>query len=189
MFSNWKQLTVLPLMAAMLWVAGCSDQDGPLSPAQQPLAPAEAALHTGQSAGGAVAGNIPEFNVSETIGPEGGSLGIPGYTLTVPRNAVREATVFTFASVNNGYVQIKATATAVGSSDLNDVGRAGFSIPVQVSLSYESAAGGLPQWLKLVIAYVRPDGQLESVPSKINPVKRVVTGAVSHFSEYVLAMP
>lgn len=185
MLRNWAKLTILPVLAAALWLAGCSDLAAPTEP---PLAAPEASTSFIPTPSERLAGSIPAFDVSKTIGPEGGSLGITGYTMTVPRNAVAQPTVFTFTSATNGYVQVKATATAVGSSDPNDVGRAGFDTPVLISLSYDSA-GGLPKWLKLVLAYVAPDGQLEYVPSSINVVKKVVTGAVTHFSDYALALP
>lgn len=182
---NWKRLSAMPLLAAALWVAACSEQIAPTEPL---LTPAQAELNRSERSASRLAGSIPEFDVSATIGPEGGSLGVEGYTLTVPRNAVSEPTVFTFASIDNGYIQVQSTATTVGSSDLNDVGRAGFKTPVLISLSY-SSAGGVPSWLKLVLAYVGPDGTLEPVPSRFNVARKVVTGAVSHFSDYALVMP
>jgi hypothetical protein len=120
------------------------------------------------------------------IGPEGGSIGTDGFFLTVPRGAVKEPTVFNFRSANTGYVAVVLTATSPGSPTVNDVGAAGFPIPLTLSLSYEPA-GGMPKWSRLVVAWVRPDGSLEPVPSGFNPVLRVIVGKIDHFSQFTLA--
>src|SRR5688572_10472866 len=85
-----------------------------------------------------VAGDMPVFALEQVIGPEGGSVGIDGYRLYVPRGAVTEPTRFTFASVNSGFVQVELTATSLGSTVHNNVGAAGFRVPVSLALSYGS---------------------------------------------------
>jgi hypothetical protein len=135
-----------------------------------------------------VQGSMPAFSVSGVIGAEGGTIGIPGYTLTVPRNAVLEPAVFTFESVDNGYMQIRATATSVGSARVNDVGSAGFRTPVQIRLTYHPA-GGVPAWQRLRMGWVRPDGEIVAIPTRLNVARWTVTGHASHFSEYALIWP
>ncbi|MBW3655844.1 MAG: hypothetical protein KY444_07035 [Gemmatimonadetes bacterium] len=171
-------------VAAALLLAGCADRGG----TGEALLP-EGAASSVQGGGGSLskmAGSIPVFAVEKLIGADGGELGVPGYILSVPRGAVSQPTLFTFESVNNGYVEVRLTATSAGSSTHNDVGRAGFAVPVALSITYEPA-GGLPSWLRLVVAWVRPDGALEAVPSLINPAAKTITGKLNHFSQYVVA--
>jgi hypothetical protein len=170
-------------VVAALLLAGCAERGGK----GETLLP-EAAAPSMQGAGSLskMAGSIPVFDVQKQIGADGGELGVPGYRLVVPRGAVSQPTLFTFQSVNNGYLEVKLTATSGGSAVHNDVGQAGFAVPVALSIAYEPA-GGVRSWLRLVVAWVRPDGELDPVPSFINPSAKTVTGKLDHFSQYVVA--
>jgi hypothetical protein len=183
-----RRLLARPLLSALvvgLLAAGCESSTAPGLP--EPLAPP---LHPTLAAAPQpyeqVEGTVPSFDLEAVIGPEGGSIGTTGFYLTVPRGAVKEPTVFTFRSANTGYVAVVLTATSPGSRTQNDVGAAGFPIPLTLSLSYEPA-GGMPKWAQLVVAWVRPDGTLEPVPSGFNPVLRVIVGKIDHFSQFTLA--
>ena len=86
----------------------------------------------------------------------------------------------------SGYVHVKLTATSVGSPVHNDVGAAGFHVPLALALSYPPG-GGIHTWARYVVAWLRPDGTLERVPSGVDPSNKVVIGRLSHFSHYVVA--
>jgi hypothetical protein len=152
------------------------------------LSPGEADMSQSSAGWQKVHGELPAFSVSGVIGRQGGSIGVPGYTLTVPRNAVSAPTVFTFTSVNDGYMQVRATATAVGSDDVNDVGRAGFRTPVYIQMSFHPA-GGPQAWSRLAMAWLGDDGTIHTVPTYVNVAQKVVTGRAQHFSEYLLVWP
>lgn len=179
---TWIRAATLSACLAALGTAACSDASGP------DATPPSSALEAlgGQGTLQKVDGSLPEFSVEAVIGAEGGSLGVPGYVLYVSRGSVAQPTRFTFESVNDGYVEVRLTATAVGSETVNDVGAAGFTVPVHVAISYEPA-GGMPRWSRLVLAWVRPGGTLERVPSYLDPVGRRVVGRLGHFSQYALA--
>lgn len=183
MFRSWLRSRTLPALI-LLAVAGCVDAGLPTG--AEP--PAPGALSAARSTGELekVSGVMPAFFVEAVIGAEGGSLGVPGYTLTVPRGAVQQPTHFTFESVASGSVEVRLTATSLDSRIANDVGSVGFRVPVLLSFSYEPS-GGMPRWARMVVAYVRDDGSLERVPSTINPPMRLITGRLGHFSQYALA--
>jgi hypothetical protein len=176
----WLRHSVLALAA--LAIAGCAEQSDPAQRLLQPDAP-----RAESSAGWKkVAGNMPAFRVTGVIDANGGTLGVPGYWVTVPARAVSQPTEFVFESVGEGYLSVRLTATSVGSRQTNDVGEAGFAVPVLLSEQLD-AAGGLPQWGRMVIAWERPDGVLDPVPSYFNPPTKVMTGRLSHFSQYTVA--
>lgn len=170
----------LPVLFAIAALAGCADAPHTLI---EPAAPAFAS--TGRELQ-KVQGSLPEFHVEAVIGAEGGSFGVPGYTVIVPRHAVAQPTRFTFESLRSGYLEVRLTATELGSGDENGVGRRGFATPVLLSIGYEPA-GGMPQWARLVVAWVRDDGSLERVPTGFDPVRRQIVGRLSHFSQYAVA--
>ena len=177
----WIRRTLLVLAGVSL--AACADGSGPAERILQPEGPALSRSHGALSR---MAGDMPAFSVSGVIDADGGTLGVGEYVLTVPRRAVDGPTLFTFESVQDGYQTVRLSATSVGSSVTNDVGAAGFQVPVTLAEHFD-AAGGLPAWSRLVIAWDRPDGTLERVPSAINPSTKVITGKLSHFSQYVVA--
>jgi hypothetical protein len=176
----WLRRTLLAL--AGLALAACSEHGDPAQRLLQPDAPRAESRAGWQK----VAGTMPAFRVSAVIDASGGSIGVPGYTLTVPARAVAQPTEFVFESVGEGYLAVRLSATSVGSRTANDIGEAGFTVPVLLSEQVD-AAGGMPQWNRMVIAWDRPDGVLDPVPSSINPATKVLTGRLSHFSQYVVA--
>jgi hypothetical protein len=166
----------------LLALASCADAGGPTL-----AAPADAAAlaRSGRELQ-KVAAPMPSFSLEAVIGPDGGSLGVPGYTLTVPRGAVSEPTRFTFESASSGDVEVHLTATSLRSGALNNVGARGFNVPVVLSFPCETA-GGMPAWSRLVIVRVEADGTFTRMPSTFNPVARVISGRLSSFSQYALA--
>jgi hypothetical protein len=176
----WLRRSLMLLSGVAL--AACADGGDPAARLLQPGAP----LADNGTAWHKVAGTMPQFRVSQVVDVTGGVLSYGGYSLTVPAKAVTQPTEFVMESVNGGYLTVRLTATRVGSKLSNDVGEAGFQVPVLLSEQFD-APGGLPEWSRLVIAWERPDGVLEPVPSAINPATKVITGRLSHFSQYVVA--
>jgi hypothetical protein len=174
---HWIRLLTLPALLASV-LAGCADAPQAL------VEPPSLTLSTKELR--KVEGSIPAFHVEQVVGPEGAVLGVPGYTLTVPRGAVAEPTRFVFESLASGYVEVRLTATSLGAATENDVGVRGFGVPLLLAFSYEPA-GGMPQWARLVVAWVRDDGTLERVPSGFDPRQRLIIGRLSHFSQYTVA--
>jgi hypothetical protein len=183
-----SRFSLRPVLAALLIttaLGGCETSTAPVAP--DPLLPEAApSLSSHRGSYHPVAGTIPQVDLQSVIGPEGGTLGVKGFFLTVPRGAVSAPTVFTFRSHDTGIVAVTLTASTPGSARENDVGEAGFTVPLTLSLSYDPA-GGMPRWSRLVVAWIRPDGTLEPVPSAFNPVQRLIVGRLSHFSQYTLA--
>lgn len=178
MFERSRRLLTLPFLALSLALSGCESGD-PASPTTS----SEARFSTGGDLT-KVAGTMPAFSVSQEIGLEGGLIiGATGYALVVPPGAVAQPTVFTFESLNKGYPEVKLTATAVGSSDLNDVGSAGFLVPLTLSLSTQAAISAL-DGKEVTVVWVRPDGTLERMPSSFDAIQKVVAGKLDHFSQY-----
>jgi hypothetical protein len=182
MITQLRKLLALPLAVLALALSGCETAKGPT----EAMPPQEVRFQESGSVK-LVKGEIPAFSVSQEIGPGGGVIvGATGYSLAVPPGAVSQPTVFTFESLSSsGYLGVKLTATAVGSSDLNDVGRAGFLVPLTLILSTETATSTL-EGKDVTVVWVRPDGVLERMPSSFDLTKKIVTGKLTHFSQYAV---
>jgi hypothetical protein len=175
---RWTWLRSLTLSAfAVAALAGCEAVPSGIEPGQPSFAASDLQK---------VQGLIPAFRIDSVLGSEGGVIGVDGYMLIVPRGAVAAPTRFVFESIPSGFVEVRLTATRVGSDVVNDVGSAGFTTPLLLAFAYEPA-GGMPAWARLVVAYVRPDGKLERVPSGFDPRRRLIVGFLHHFSQYAVA--
>ena len=165
--------------AAVAGIAACGDGSGPADRLLQPQAPlavrgAHRPLHK-------IAGDAGEFTISGMINRQGGTLSYAGYTLVVPRNSVLHPTVFTLHTLSTGFLEVELTATSTGSKTENDVGNRGFSVPVLLSIPVGSDVDPA----SVLVAWVRPDGLLEAMPSTVDG--NVVTGRLTHFSQYTAA--
>ena len=123
--------------------------------------------------------------VSSIIDENGGSLSIGNHVLTVPVGAVDGPTTFTMSKLVDE-IEVGLTATRLLP---NDVGHAGFNVPVTLSLSYENAAEVPANLGQLRILWVKSNGQLEPQPSSLDAADHVVVGSLSHFSKYALGDP
>jgi hypothetical protein len=175
--TTWIRRAVLVLAAAGL--AACADSADPAGRLLQPEAPALA--KGGHKALQKVAGDAGDFTVSALINRQGGTLSYGGYTLVVPQNSVRHPTVFTLHALATGYLEVELTATSTGSKEPNDQGRQGFSVPVRLTIPVGTPEEGV----EYVVAWVRPDGVLEAMPSTLDGSS--VTGRLTHFSQYTAA--
>ena len=123
--------------------------------------------------------------VTAVIDQNGGSLTIGKNALTVPAGAVDGPTTFTMTKLL-GDVEVGLTATRLLP---NDVGSQGFKVPLKLSLSYAGVAETPANAAELKVVWVKANGDLEVQPSEVNVAGKVVTGSLSHFSQYALAQP
>jgi hypothetical protein len=121
--------------------------------------------------------------VSSIIDEHGGSLSIGNHVLTVPAGAVDAPTTFTMTKLVDE-IEVGLVATRLLP---NDVGHAGFHVPVSLSLSYASAEEVPANLADLKIVWVKPNGQMEAQPSAVDAADEAVIGTLSHFSGYALA--
>jgi hypothetical protein len=183
---RWSLSVFTALLAAVVFTA-C--ENTPLSNESRLAPEGLAQLSTSGTTYQKLEGQIPTFSVSGEIGPEGGTIGVEGFKLVVPAGAVKVRALFEFASRNSGYVEVSLHATAVGSTDHNNVGRAGFSKPVQVHIRFHPA-GGPKEWRKHRVVWVRDDGALVPMKTLLYPGPTfTAVGYVPHFSDYAIGFP
>lgn len=130
---------------------------------------------------------------------EGGEAKCGPHTLFVPANAFSAEVVdFTIMVKKGDEVRVQLHATSVGSSVANDVGAAGFDAPLNLTLTFAGSTNvagkkkGGKQGLSeddMVIAWVRPDGSYEELPTVINKETHSASADLHHFSEYALLVP
>ncbi len=190
---NWMRLGAMPLLAAALWLTGCSDQGTPLAPADPPAVrgPSES-LSLTSDVGTILTGASPDLaqRVNEVvIGPRGGSVYVSLHYLYVPVGAVSQPTVFRVELPGDGTIGAALTATSVGSSRENDVGEAGFRRPVFLTFSYAYATNPPADPFQLRVLWARPDGTFQAQPTLVNPFLKLATARLTHFSDYILAIP
>lgn len=138
MLRNWLKLTSVPLLAAALWVTGCTDQ----AQSDRLIGPESASFAKGGNAtasaarakrGAKVRGkrqsgkqaswvliegqllNLRETKDEKLIGPAGGYLYTSGHYLSVPAGAVSQPTTFRIAQVKK---KLGADSTTVIGVDL-----------------------------------------------------------------------
>jgi hypothetical protein len=123
--------------------------------------------------------------VSGEIGSAGGSLSIGNHVLTVPAGAVTEPTLFKMTK-EPGEIGFELSATR---DEYNDVGHAGFNVPVTLTLSYADGAGVPVDASKLKVVWVKTDGTLAAQPTAVDAENQEAVGLLYHFSRYSLAFP
>ena len=115
--------------------------------------------------------------VSAVIGEKGGSLSIGGTTLDVPAGAVSGPTTFRVTKPN-GEITYDFTATR---NKLNDVGSAGFAVPLKLTISY---AGVGSEMEAPTVVLIKEDGHAEALATRVDKVNRTMTAQITHFSIY-----
>jgi hypothetical protein len=119
---------------------------------------------------------MPYDSVTQTVGPEGGTIFVGAYRLDIPDSALDSA----------------VTITAVAPSDTVNAVRfqpEGLHFNQKASLTMSYANCGIVSWLvPQHIAYTTDDLQIiDFLPSVPNLLSQTVTGSIRHFSEYALA--
>lgn len=161
-----RALTRLATVVALVAMAGCAE-----SPSE-PLAPGVAPQLIRQPV------PISTLLAEATIGPEGGTLHIPGgHTLAFPAGAVDAPTVI--------------TASRDPNSIAVDFGPEGLVFPAAARprLTYDYGHAVIPPWVtpgSLQIVYI--DGSyIEELTTTVDTTARTVSANLEHFSTYALA--
>ena len=123
--------------------------------------------------------------VTAVIDENGGSLNIGNHVLTVPAGAVDAPTTFTMTKLVDE-IEVGLTATRVLP---NDIGHAGFNVPVRLSLSYANAAEVPANAAEMAVAWVKANGDIEPQPSEVDMSGEAVVGSLKHFSAYAIVIP
>lgn len=159
---------------------GCQDGVGLLAPEAGP-----ASIAAERSAGAsAVQDRSSDVGgVTAVIDRSGGELKLGNQRLVVPAGAVDAPTIFRMKN-GSGHLSVALTATRTAP---NDVGSAGFPVPLILTFHYanEATLPGDPALLQIV--WIRPDGSLEPQPTTVDLESKVISGEISHLSEYALA--
>jgi hypothetical protein len=180
-----QKVSLLGVMALSLFVWGCDNVGRPTEPG---LTPGNQVFSStaGQRYAVAQEHHLDVGIVTATIGPAGGKLSLGHHELTVPRGAVAGPTVFALSRVDGSNVRVRLTATAESE---NDVGAAGFAVPVKLSLSFHKVAD-LPSDLStLTILYFRSDGLVDDLGADVQITGKRASSNLRHFSDYGLAWP
>ena len=183
--------SLIPTLALAVFAA-CSDQP---MPTEVGLAPSETTVESKslEQDMWRIANGLPIEHAghnSAVIGPNGGILYVDLHYLYVPRGAVTSPTQFDMYVDSTGAVAARLEATSLDASgapvaDRNNVGRAGFKVPVYLTFSYAHAYGIQNAHL-LKVLWARPDGKLEAQPTVVNERYKAATGVLKHFSIYTL---
>jgi hypothetical protein len=189
-------LSALFILGLGLMLSGCSLSDSPTAPQ---TSDATAELWNPQPGDQIVPGrDIPVLNsnywesgngsqvnplfgdllgiVFRLLGQLGGTVNLGYHSYQVPPGAVNSLTLFSLR-----YASGNAVAVDCGPSPLS------FNTPVTLRLSYRNTQydnGNPPPPLQ--IFYMDEDGNLEALPSTVNPGQKTVSAQVTHFSRYVL---
>ena len=172
-------------VVALVSVAACSET----ATQQTVMEPQMVTLTVGQQSFTRIqeiAPNTSLLSLSRILGLLGGTLNVANHSISVPFGAVTLPTLFTLRHVNNGYVEVDASATITDLlGKILDIGALGFRKPVRMTLSYARATNvSDPSRLKIV--RLKPDGQHEIMPSTVNLSKKTVSAPLDHFSRYAL---
>jgi hypothetical protein len=182
MLRKLMRYSLLPAMALALVVGAC-DQVGEVTGpgASAPL------FEESESEGFTVVKekDASVGTVAGVIGSAGGKLVLGKHELWVPQNAVSGATTFSMTKLD-GQLRFELTATQLLT---NDIGSSGFAVPVKLVVSFKDASDQISDPSKLRIFWKKLDGTLEAQQTEVDVVGKKAIGYLSHFSEYVLAMP
>ena len=132
------------------------------------------------------------------------------HVLAVPKNAVREKTLFCMRLYNGSHMQVKLKALALVRSNKNkteiiNIGKDGFREPVQLYMSYHQArvvrvgGDGQPQLSplttdeaqRLYVAYepdaaVTPTDRMQTI--NLSQWDKYIVATLPHFSKYVMML-
>ena len=186
---KWMRRTSLAVLALMFTLAGC-ESTGESGLMLEPKHETEQVLVSWKFGNGyRVVAETEESvgSVEGVIGRAGGTLALGKHLLFVPAGAVNQPTTFRIEKKDGDHVRLHLTASRFGD---NDVGRRGFKRPVRLMLSYEGSSNlSARDVAELRVMYIRPDQQIEALPSSVNYYDRWVGTDLRHFSEYGIGWP
>jgi hypothetical protein len=119
---------------------------------------------------------LPFDSVTETIGPEGGTLAVGGHMLTVPAGALDSAVSITAVAPSDTVNHVRFQPEGLT-----------FQQPASLTLSYANC-NLLGSLAPKRIAYTTDSfAILEFLPSLDDLLSQTVTASLHHFSEYAIA--
>jgi len=122
--------------------------------------------------------------VTGVIGPEGGRLLLGRHELRVPAGAVGAPATFSLTRLSATELKFGLAATRVLP---NDVGSRGFAAPVKLVVDFREAEVSDPSVLQVL--WAKLDGSVEAQPTQVDVYGKKATGDLTHFSDYMLAVP
>ena len=180
MLHRLQNRMLLPLALAVA-LAACDSGSTPLAPeATTPSVVASASYQVVKGRDGA------GTYVSEIVDRKGATLILAGHELRIAPLTVDQPTRFVMKLTGEDELRVELSATTVNSNVHNDVGRRGFTIPVQLVMSYASATDPVDV-TALTIVYTHPDGTLYEMSSVVDAATQRVSARLYHFSGYAIA--
>jgi hypothetical protein len=138
---------------------------------------------------GVIPSDVTSLQVTQVIGPLGGTLSLAGHSLTVPQGAVSEPTLFVMTLGTRGYVEVDLKATREILGTVVDIGSHGFLNGRTVTLSLTYAwATNVDNPARLSIVRELSGGELQGLKSKVDKRAKQVSTELEHLSSYAVAM-
>jgi len=171
-----KAIRVLMVALVVCVIASCSDR-APTAPAPVPAPDASLIGDLLRPTGLLQCSALPAASVTQTIGPEGGSITVGPHVLRIPAGALDQPTTITASLDNNrGVNGIRFAPEGLQ-----------FDTPAYLTMSYANC-NLLGKLLPKRIAYTSDLLDIvEYLLSVDNLFTKKVTGRIPHFSEYVIA--
>jgi hypothetical protein len=180
-------LKLVPLVLVSLVLWSCDDLRPPTDPASGLRPTAEAVFSSSSGQRYTVVRSSDALgSVTATIGEAGGTLMLGKHRLIVPKGAVSAPTVFSFGGVDSELVRVRLSATQ---DTHNDVGAAGFAVPIQLELSFDNADNLPENYQDLIVVYFTEDGLVEEKATSVDTRGHKAIGSIPHFSDYGLGWP
>ncbi len=183
---SWARLLALPSLLVALAAAGCDDA-GPAGTLAAPDAGSKTVVATGPGPYFQVLADDGSSGVAAAvIGSAGGTVRLGDHHLSIPAGTVDRPTVFSIALTDPQYAKVYLTAIQITSDGrIYDLGAAGFSKPVQLTLSYARISETIDP-SKLLILWARNDGTFAPMVTRLDSTTKRLTADLTHFSGYVI---
>jgi hypothetical protein len=171
-----KAIRFLMVALVVCVIASCSDR-APTAPTTAPAPDASLIGDLLRPTGLLQCSALPAASVTETIGPEGGSITVGPHVLRIPAGALAKPTTITATlDVNRGVNGIRFQPEGLQ-----------FASPAYLTMSYANC-NLLGKLLPKRIAYTTDlMDVIEYLLSLDNLFTKKVTGRVPHFSEYIIS--
>jgi hypothetical protein len=182
---RWMFLVTTVVLSTVA-VASCEQGTNPQ--ADPELAPA--ASHVTLPGGGSpviTADWFPGASTSQLVSVAGGVIRLPaGHTISIPRGAVSDPTIFTMIQIPGRTLEVYLTALSIDSRGrIVNVGVNGFRTPVTLTLNY-AAVSRLPVAENRLVILRRLRGGYEALPTQVDARRKNLTADLDHFSGYIM---
>ena len=178
-----RHLSTATALGAALVAGACENVGDTVAPGLKP-SPMVVMSVTGETYVVAQENDPEAGEVSAEIGAAGGELILGAHKLYVSPNAVSAPAMFTMRRDAEDPLRVKLTA-----GEGNSVGKAGFSAPVTLELTYSNVADLPSDEASLLQAYYREDGLVETLTTQVDTVALTTRAQLPHFSIFGLIWP